>query len=143
MTLDVKLHFGDVNSLNKEAFDQLSQISLIQRTDPFYDLNSEIHNYALLLSDYSGAIYDYALLKRPIVMFTPDMPAVIKEKGIYQELNAFEFGPVAFSVDQLIKYLDKESDKSKKEYPNLRKAHEYTDGNNAKRIYELIMQKLH
>ena len=58
-------------------------------------------------------------------------------------MNAFEFGPVAFSVDQLIKYLDKESDKSQKEYPNLRKAHEYTDGNNAKRIYELIMQKLH
>ncbi len=48
----------------------------------------------VLVTDYSSAIFEFALLGRPIVLFAPDLPAYEAERGFYLDYRAGVPGPV-------------------------------------------------
>lgn len=59
----------------------------------------------VLLTDYSSAMFDYALLDRPIVVFADDWPSYRESRGTYFDLLAGPPGPVARNEDELIDVL--------------------------------------
>ena len=56
----------------------------------------------LLLTDYSSAIYEFALLERPIVFFAPDEVAYEAERGLYWDFRREAPGPIARTTEELI-----------------------------------------
>jgi len=48
----------------------------------------------VLITDYSSAIFEFALLGRPIVLFAPDLPAYEAERGFYLDYRTSVPGPV-------------------------------------------------
>ena len=56
----------------------------------------------LLVTDYSSAIFDYALLKRPIIFYVPDLDDYTRNRGFYYDFSEYVYGPVARSLDELV-----------------------------------------
>ncbi len=54
----------------------------------------------VLISDYSGVIFEFALLKKPIVLFLPDFAAYTKQRGLNIQPDALPGEPV-YSADTL------------------------------------------
>ena len=42
----------------------------------------------VLVTDYSSAMFDYAVLDRPVVIFAPDWPVYEELRGVYFDLMA-------------------------------------------------------
>jgi len=61
------------------------------------DINEVLLISDLLLTDYSSAIFDYALLERPMLFFAPDLDTYEDERGFYFEYKTGVPGPVCMT----------------------------------------------
>ncbi|MER8182171.1 bifunctional glycosyltransferase family 2 protein/CDP-glycerol:glycerophosphate glycerophosphotransferase [Kitasatospora sp. NPDC094015] len=59
----------------------------------------------VLVTDYSSMMFDYAVLDRPIALFTPDWDEYRRVRGVYFDLMAEPPGAVATDQDQLAEAL--------------------------------------
>jgi CDP-glycerol glycerophosphotransferase len=55
----------------------------------------------VMLTDYSSAMFDYAVLDRPVVIYAPDWAVYRELRGVYFDLLAEPPGPVATEFDEL------------------------------------------
>ncbi|WP_346795486.1 CDP-glycerol glycerophosphotransferase family protein [Halomonas sp. Bachu 37] len=68
----------------------------------FPDVNALFPAIDMLITDYSSLMYDYACLKRPIVLMAPDLDDYLnRDVGIYGDYFADAPGPVIESWEQL------------------------------------------
>lgn len=58
------------------------------------DINELMLVSDVLVTDYSSAIYEYALLDRPMAFFAPDHAAYERERGFYFDLRTGLPGPI-------------------------------------------------
>lgn len=65
------------------------------------DLNSVISKCDLLISDYSGVVFDYLFLNRPIIFYTPDHIDFKKTQGILFNYDEIKIGHQVFNLPQL------------------------------------------
>ncbi|MFJ6198751.1 CDP-glycerol glycerophosphotransferase family protein [Micromonospora sp. NPDC092111] len=56
----------------------------------------------VLVTDYSSAMFDYAVLDRPIVLYAPDRDAYRLARGVYFDVTAEPPGAVALTFDDLL-----------------------------------------
>lgn len=56
----------------------------------------------VLITDYSSAMFDYAVLDRPIVVYAPDWEAYRLARGVYFDVTAQPPGAVATSFADLL-----------------------------------------
>jgi CDP-glycerol glycerophosphotransferase len=56
----------------------------------------------VMVTDYSSAMFDYAVLDRPVVIFAPDWPAYRELRGVYFDLMAQPPGAVATTYAELL-----------------------------------------
>jgi CDP-glycerol glycerophosphotransferase len=59
----------------------------------------------LLITDYSSAMFDYAVLDRPIVIYAPDWVIYQQLRGVYFDLMAQPPGAVATGYPELVQLL--------------------------------------
>jgi len=59
----------------------------------------------ILITDYSSVMFDYALLKRPIILYCYDLEEYISRRGTYFDLIEKAPGPVCKSLDDVIIFL--------------------------------------
>jgi CDP-ribitol ribitolphosphotransferase len=59
----------------------------------------------LLVSDYSSAIFEFALLGRPMAFFAPDRAAYERERGFYLDLDRDLPGPIFTETDALAAFV--------------------------------------
>jgi CDP-glycerol glycerophosphotransferase len=59
----------------------------------------------VLITDYSSAMFDYAVLDRPVVIFAPDWPAYRELRGVYFDLMAEPPGAVTTTPGGLVDVL--------------------------------------
>src|SRR6185295_12054625 len=56
----------------------------------------------VMITDYSSAMFDYAVLDRPLVIFAPDWPVYRELRGTYFDLMEMPPGTVATSFAELV-----------------------------------------
>lgn len=65
------------------------------------DMAEYLYCTDLLITDYSGSLFDFALTKRPCFLYAPDVDNYINnDRGMYMDYNSLPF-PKAFSVSDL------------------------------------------
>jgi CDP-glycerol glycerophosphotransferase (TagB/SpsB family) len=69
------------------------------------ELNDLMPGSDVLVTDYSSAIYEFALLERPIAFFAPDHAAYERERGFYLRWPDDLPGPVFESTEGLAAWL--------------------------------------
>ena len=63
----------------------------------------------LLVTDYSAAMFDFAVADKPTFLLTPDLDAYRdRVRGLYLDLEAVATGPVVRSTDALLERLDED-----------------------------------
>jgi CDP-ribitol ribitolphosphotransferase len=69
------------------------------------DINELMLVSDVLVTDYSSAIFEYALLSRPMVFFAPDYEAYENERGFYFDYRTGVPGPIFETTAELAEYL--------------------------------------
>src|SRR6476620_6279579 len=69
------------------------------------DINELMLVSDVLVTDYSSAIFEYALLSRPMVFFAPDYEAYERERGFYFDYRTGVPGPIFETSADLAAYL--------------------------------------
>ncbi len=80
---------------------ELDAFAIDASSDP--DINELMLVSDVLVTDYSSAIYEYALLGRPILFLAPDDAAYRDERGFYLDFPADLPGPVHVTTESLAK----------------------------------------
>ena len=88
-------------------FNKMSKLSNFYLIDYEVDLNSILGSCDLLISDYSGVIFDYLFLNRPIILYTPDLKTYKSNPGLNFDFNNFDFGYKTNNYIGLIKLIKK------------------------------------
>ncbi len=69
------------------------------------DINELMLVSDVLVTDYSSAIFEFALLHRPMVFFAPDYEAYERERGFYFDYRTGVPGPIFETTEALAAYL--------------------------------------
>ena len=69
------------------------------------DINELMLVSDVLVTDYSSAIYEFALLGRPMVFFAPDYEAYEAERGFYFDYRTGVPGPIFETSEALAEYI--------------------------------------
>lgn len=92
----------------------------------------------LLLTDYSSSIWDWSLLKKPCVLFTPDLMDYESDRGFYTPINEWPF-PFYLTNEDLCDNLTLDVDHEK-----IDKYHQqlgnYETGHACEKIWELLQK---
>ncbi|WP_281863167.1 bifunctional glycosyltransferase/CDP-glycerol:glycerophosphate glycerophosphotransferase [Planomicrobium okeanokoites] len=62
----------------------------------------------LLITDYSSVMFDYALLKRPIVLYCYDLEEYMTRRGMYFDFEKFAPGPIYKTIEEVIEFVSNE-----------------------------------
>lgn len=111
--LYVKLHPYVREGLNYDDFEHIRPFPEQYETYDFLNATD------LLITDYSSIMFDYAVSGKKIILFTYDREEYLKDRGMYVDLDTFEF-PQADTVDALV---EKINDDTPAAYENFRKTY--------------------
>lgn len=93
----------------------------------------------ILITDYSSIVFDFSILEKPMVFYTPDLEEYKKERGLYYDYESFVPGPVCFNEEAVIRAVKDNNfyiDRVKKLKESF---FEYKDGESTSRIVDYIV----
>lgn len=73
-------------------------------TDDIMDLYETLSITDILISDYSSLIFEYMILRRPIIQYIPDYDSYFNTRGVYFNINEMPFVQ-ARSTDELVEII--------------------------------------
>ena len=134
----IKGHYAS-NSINFEK--QYSRIINLENYENV-DVNLILKNIDILLTDYSGAYFDFLLTKKPIIFTSFDFDEYItKRRELYFDYHTIISGPVAKNWSEVINCIDSIILKDVFEDQRIEmnnNFNEYNDGFSSKKLYNFI-----
>ncbi|KFN01072.1 Poly(glycerophosphate) glycerophosphotransferase family protein [Bacillus clarus] len=101
-----------------------------------------MQNSSLMVTDYSSVVFDFNYLKKPSIFYHFDVNDYLKHRGSYVDLSRELVGDIAYTKDEVIKYINEYVQKDFKYKPKyLIKSKKYYarhDKKNFERIYKEI-----
>ena len=125
----------------------IKDYDLSKYKDFFYDLSEyrDINDLLLvcdtLITDYSSVIFDYVLLKKPVIYFTYDLNKYEEERGLYFPFKDYIYGSIAKTTNELIKSIKERKMYEDERKKFIKKFMISCDGNSTKKTYEFIFKK--
>lgn len=68
----------------------------------FPEINHLLLVTDLLITDYSSVIFEYALLKRPTIFYTPDLEQYRQDRDFYYDFDEYMYGTLCLSFEELL-----------------------------------------
>ena len=110
---DNQIMYVKLHPFVKKAMD-LSAFTHIKPAPDGYETYDFLNAADVLVTDYSSIMFDFAVSKKKIILFTYDREEYLRDRGMYLDLNSLEF-PIADTVKELVAELNKNTDTT--EYP--------------------------
>ena len=116
--------------------------SIINATD-YFDVQEIVFASDMLISDYSGIIIEFAMMKKPAFLFIKDYAAYVNERSFYMDLLSMPF-PSAMSNTELLEKIEKFNETLYKQdvAAFLEKTGTLDDGGASKRVVDRICKVL-
>jgi CDP-glycerol glycerophosphotransferase (TagB/SpsB family) len=92
----------------------------------------------ILITDYSSIVFDFSILEKPMIFYTPDLKEYKEERGFYYDYESFVPGPVCFNEEAVVEAIKNNNfnmDKVKKLKEGF---FDYKDGESTSRIVDHI-----
>ncbi len=70
--------------------------------DPASEMNDWLALADVLITDYSSSIFEYALLRRPLILLVPDLEAYERDPGLYMDYRTEMIGTQVTDTDGVI-----------------------------------------
>lgn len=102
------------------------------------DINELMIMSDLLITDYSSVVFEFSLMDKPIIMYSPDREEYIKERDFYYEYEEFVPGPIVNNTKELISKLNSDGWDTKKVSKFKEKFFDYRDGKSTERFVNLL-----
>ena len=131
------IYWNIKDSLQKELSDM---------SDFYYDFSSDrdindlLFIADILITDYSSVLFDWALLKKPIIYFVYDLYSYIVERGFYFKFSDYLYGPVIKTEDELVNAIKNAKFDNKKNQRFIKQFMGACDGNSTEKVIETILQ---
>ncbi|MBC8500891.1 MAG: CDP-glycerol glycerophosphotransferase family protein [Nanoarchaeota archaeon] len=132
--LIMKAHALETSLINP----QLTNIKNI--TPQVDDIQELLPCIDVVITDYSGVIFDFSLLLKPLLLYAYDYEGYVEKRGVYFDVQE-EFKPIVCRTEEEIIYCLKKEDFeiNKKFVKKIRdKFNKYHDGNSSKRVFEYL-----
>ncbi|MFD1848646.1 CDP-glycerol glycerophosphotransferase family protein [Oceanobacillus bengalensis] len=71
-----------------------------------YSINEWMLVSDAFITDYSSSIFEFALLKRPMAHYIPDIKEYLHNRGFYQDIHKISDGEVLLSSNELIQWIN-------------------------------------
>lgn len=114
----------------------------IQLIDPDTDSHQFLKEIDVLITDYSSIYFDFLLLDRPVIFYTPDYSTYENIRGVHPNYESVIAGPRVDNFEGLLEALKSTangSDEYRSQRKNIRdKFFEHKDGNACERIFNSI-----
>ena len=113
-----------------------------------YDIKEDIQELYLmadiLMTDYSSVMFDYSILKRPMIFYTYDLDDYCDNRGFYFDFLEEAPGPFVRNTDGLISVLkDHDFAQYKEKYDAFNKKYNsWDDGKASEKIVEIIKETM-
>lgn len=132
--LGLRLHPHIAHSFDKQKLGKnICQLSFEK------DVNTVLMATDLLITDYSSIIFEYCLLKRPMIFYAYDYEEFSDQgRGFYYPYEAFVPGPVAYGCEEVLNILQEKKFEQNKIEEFISMHYAYTDGNATDRLIKLI-----
>lgn len=103
------------------------------------DLYTLMHISTCLISDYSSVIFDYSLLKKPMIAYVPDLDHYRKTIGLNMNYESEFPGAICFKEDEVLNAISQLDSYDYEKLSDFQKKYIiHDDGKDTKRIVELI-----
>jgi len=139
MEIVIRLHINDEKHYrNLDSYKELKNIYFSgSNIDP--SVNDVLHEYDMLISDYSSIVIDYLLLNRPIAYILYDYEEYKRERDFSFDFKEHMSGYNVNSQKELESFLlNNKDDFINKRLLLKNKFHQYQDGKSAKRLFNFI-----
>lgn len=140
--LIVKFHY-----LVKENIDWSKYNDFIIECDADWDIQELYLISDIMITDYSSVMFDYAILKRPMIFFTFDLEDYKNNlRDFYFDMVEEVPGPICKTNEEMIDYIknfnreDYDNDYGEKYKLFNEKFNQFDDGNASKKVIELIKE---
>ncbi|OFP04332.1 MULTISPECIES: CDP-glycerol glycerophosphotransferase family protein [Staphylococcus] len=107
----------------------------------FREVNDVLFATDLLITDYSSLIYEFAILKRPMIFYAFDLEEYILNRDFYQPYETFVPGKIVKTFNQLMNSLYEHDYEFEKVNKFLNNHYNYFDGYSSKRIVKDLFLK--
>ncbi|MCL6633660.1 MAG: CDP-glycerol:glycerophosphate glycerophosphotransferase [Alicyclobacillus herbarius] len=97
----LKLHPSVKNALNLDAGldDFVIDVSHVP------EINELLLSADVLITDYSSIVFEFSLLRRPMIFFAYDLKDYLFERGFYYNYEEFVPGPIAYTTEEVIYHI--------------------------------------
>lgn len=126
--------------------ESFTNIILAKEPEIWGDVYAYLHDFDLLISDYSSVLSDFMCSGKPVIVFAYDIDHYIKDDaGLNEYFWTLQGGPLCRTWDELIdaavSQLACDTWKDERERCRIQ-YHLYNDGKNCERVCETVMQLL-
>ena len=94
-----------------------------------------------LITDYSSIPFEYVLLKKPMIFYPYDLEEYKKNPGIWDRYDRIVPAPVAYTTDEIIKFIRADEFNQEKYREFDRKWNQYNDGRSAESLADYILER--
>lgn len=102
---NIRLVFVPHPYTEKKEWQVLTEYPQIH-VDTTYTLNEWMPVADAFVTDYSSAIFEYALFEKPLAHYVPDLVEYTNSRGLYRPIDAISDGLILTELDQLIDWLN-------------------------------------
>ena len=123
------------------GFEDLSHIKLAKRQGGWQDAYEILVGLDALITDYSSLAYEYILMERPVILYTPDFDRFLQERELWISYEDIAPTKRVESFVELQQELNSALDGAtyaSQYWQSLDKLHEVRDGSSCEKVYGAI-----
>ncbi len=108
--------------------------------DPGLGINGVLAATDILITDYSSSVFEYALLRRPLVLFAPDLEEYRTDPGFYLDYPGELIGEYAGSTEEVAEIIESGRFDLSAYDAFIAKHMQYADGGASRRFVEFVSE---